>query len=43
MISRVKRYFLEVKNFSRPIELELPENFKIILDDKKDFKINKFF
>ena len=43
MISRVKRYFLEVKNFSRPIELELPENFKIILDDKKDFQINKFF
>ena len=37
MISRIKRYFLEVKNFSNPIELKLPENFKIILDDNKVF------
>ena len=43
MISRIKRYFLEVKNFSNPIELKLPENFKIILDDKRDFHLNKFF
>ena len=43
MISRVKRYFLEIKNFSAPIELKIPENFNIILDDKRDFKLNKFF
>ncbi len=43
MISRVKRYFLEIRNFSNPVELNLPTDCKIILDDKKDFKINKFF
>ena len=43
MISRVKRYFLEIKNFSNPIELNLPENYKIILNYKKDFQLNKFF
>ena len=43
MISRVKRYFLEIKDFSHPIKLNIPENFKIILDDKKDFELNKFF
>ena len=43
MISRVKRYFLEIKDFSNPIELNIPENYQIILDDKKDFKLNKFF
>jgi ribosomal protein S18 acetylase RimI-like enzyme len=43
MISRVKRYFLEIKNFSNPIELNIPENYQIILDDKKDFELNKFF
>ena len=43
MISRVKRYFLEIKDFSNPIELNLPENYKIILDEKKDFLLNKFF
>ena len=43
MVSRVKRYFLEIKNFSTPIELNIPEYFKIILDDKKNFEINKFF
>ncbi len=26
MISRVKRYFLEIKDFSNPIELNIPEN-----------------
>ena len=43
MISRVQRYFLEIKDFTKPIELNLPKNHKIILDDKKDFKLNKFF
>ena len=43
MISRVKRYFLEIKDFSKPLELSLPEKYHIILDDKKDFQINKFF
>ena len=43
MISKVKRYFLEIKNFSNPIELNLPENYKIILNYKKDFQLNKFF
>ena len=43
MISRIKRYFLEIKNFSNPIELNLPENYKIILNYKKDFQLNKFF
>ena len=35
MISRVKRYFLEIKDFSNPIELNMPENYQIIFDDKK--------
>ena len=43
MISRVKRYFLEIKNFSNPIELNLPENYQIILNSEKDFQLNKFF
>ena len=43
MISRVQRFFLEIKNFSKPIELNLPVNYKIILDEKKDFQLNKFF
>ena len=43
MISRVQRYFLEIKDFTSPIELNLPESHKIILDDKKDFQLNKFF
>ena len=43
MISRVKRYFLEIKEFSKPVELNIPVDYQIILDDKKDFKINKFF
>ena len=43
MISRVKRYFLEIKNFSNPVELNIPENYKIILDNKKNFELNKFF
>ena len=28
MVSRVKRYFLEIKDFSKTINLNLPENFK---------------
>ena len=43
MISRVKRYFLEIKDFSNPIELNIPNNYQIILDDKKNFELNKFF
>ena len=43
MISRIKRFFLEIKNFTNPVDLNLPENYKIILDDKMDFQLNKFF
>ena len=43
MISRVQRYFLEIKDFTISVELNLPENYKIILDNKKDFQLNKFF
>ena len=43
MVSRVQRYFLEIRDFSKLIDLNLPENHKIILDDKKDFQLNKFF
>ena len=43
MVSRVKRYFLEIKNFSNNIDLNLPESHKIILDNKNDFQLNKFF
>ena len=43
MISRVKRYFLEIKDFSNPIELNIPENYQIIQDDKRNFELNKFF
>ena len=43
MISRVQRYFLEIKYFAISIELNLPKNYKIILDDKKNFQFNKFF
>ena len=38
MISRIQRFFLEIKDFSKPIELNLPQNHKIILDEKKDFQ-----
>ena len=43
MTSRVKRYFLEIKNFSNSVEINLPNQYQIILDEKKDFKLNKFF
>ena len=43
MISRIKRYFLEMKSFSNQIEINMTEQYQIILDDKKDFQLNKFF
>ena len=43
MTARVKRYFLELKNFSNLIELDIPDSYQIILDKKKDFELNKFF
>jgi GNAT superfamily N-acetyltransferase len=43
MISKIQRYFLEKKNFLNPIDLNLPDNHKIILDEKKVFHLNKFF
>ena len=43
MVSRVKRYFLEIKDFSKTIDLNLPENYKIVLDNKDNFHLNKFF
>ena len=43
MVSRVQRYFLELKDFSNTIDLNLPANYQILLDDKNDFQLNKFF
>ena len=43
MISRIKRFFLEIKKFSNPVKLNLPSYYQIILDSKKDFQLNKFF
>ena len=40
MVSRIKRYFLENRDFSKTFDLNLPENFKIILDDKDNFHLN---
>ena len=37
MISRVKKDIFEIKDFSKPLELSLPEKYHIILDDKKRF------
>ena len=42
MASRVKRYFLEIKDFSKTVNLNLPENFKIILDEKDNLKKKSF-
>ena len=42
MVSRVKRYFLEIKDFSKTVDLNLPENFQIILDDKDNFHLTDF-
>ena len=33
MISRVKRYFLEIKDFSNPIDLNIPKDYQILLLD----------
>ena len=43
MISKIQRFFLEKRNFLKPIDLNLPYSHKIILDEKKDFHLNKFF
>ena len=41
---RVKRYFLELKKFDKEnFNLNLPKNFKFILDKKRDFQLNRFF
>ena len=33
----------EIKDFSKTVDLNLPENFQIILDDKDNFHLNRFF
>ena len=33
MIERVKRYFLEIRDFSNPIELNIPKNYQIVLEN----------
>ena len=43
MISKIQRYFLEIKDFTKLIELNLHKSYKIILNEKKDFQLNKFF
>ncbi len=43
MVSRVKRYFLEIKSFSSKINLNLAENYKIVLIKKSDYQLNRFF
>ena len=43
MISRIKRYFLEIKKFSNLKELNIPMHHQIVLDNKKNFQLNKFF
>ena len=41
---KVKRFFLEVKKINHKIiDLNLPTDIKIVLEQNKDFKINKFF
>ena len=39
---RVKRYFLELNNYQLK-DFLIPNSYKIYLDTKKDFNINKFF
>ena len=44
MEQKVRRYFLELKNSDlKDLNPKIPENFKIHLDNQRDFKINKFF
>ena len=38
MKSRIKRYFLEIKKFSDLNELNIPEHYQIVLDNKKNFQ-----
>ena len=33
MVSRVQRYFLELKDFSNTIDLNLPANYQILLEN----------
>ena len=40
MVSRVKRYFLEIKDFSNTIDLNLPENYKKVSINKVNDFIN---
>ena len=40
MVSRVKRYFLEIKSFSSKINLNLADNYKIVLIKKSDYQLN---
>ena len=45
MVSRVQRYFLELKDFSNTIDLNLPANYQILLDacpEKYKSRVNKF-
>ncbi len=43
-MSKVKRFFLEIElKKNKYIEVNIPKNYKIILEEKKDFNINKFF
>ena len=43
-MQKIQRYFLEIiKKDYKKCEPNLSENFKINLDDKKNFDINKFF
>ena len=43
MVSKVKRYFLEIKNFSSKSDLKISKNFTITLNNKKNYQLNKFF
>ena len=44
MIKKVKRYFLELRSLDKKnLRLKLPNNTEVMLDNKSDFKINKFF
>lgn len=44
MEKKIRRYFLELKDMDlKKLNTKISEPFKIFLDNKKDFKINKFF
>ena len=43
-MSKVKRFFLEVEtNKLKFVKINIPSNFKIIKEEKRDHNINKFF